>query len=160
MPTHTNAVTNIDRGRIGQVLTDLEHEVALLQLRAAVTRLVSRDASQWVCDDMASLDLIVKEVAAGWSAQGTAGEDLADLEAFWNQYANRVEWAPPDSGNEYREEFCPASEGGPFDTDGYFHAVWAAHVAELRGRAEDNRSAGDDAGPPRTRPALDAFAES
>ena len=129
VPTRTNR-------RIGRVLTDLEDEVALLQLHAAVNRLVSRDASQWVNDDVASLNLVVEDVAAGWWAQGTAGKDLTGLEAFWNRYANRVEWAPPETGDEYREEFCPASEGGPFDTDGYFRAVWAAHVAELRGRAE------------------------
>ena len=136
MTTRTNTLASI-----GRLLTDVEQEVAQLQLRAAVTRLVSRDTSQWVEDDAASLDLIIEGVAAGWAAQGTAGEDFTGLEAFWNQYANRVEWAAPETGDEYREEFCPASEDEPFDTDVYFRAVWEAHVAELRGAAGNLQAA-------------------
>jgi len=53
---------------------------------------------------------------------------------FWSRYANQIEWAPPGVVNEYRAEFCPADVDALFDTDDYFHAVWAAHLARPAGR--------------------------
>ena len=89
--------------------------------------------AQWVNDDTASLDLIIDDVLNEWRQHQAAGNGTAGLEAFWNRYANAVEWAPSGSGHEYRSEFCSADEARPFDTDEYFHAVWAAHIGELRG---------------------------
>jgi len=64
-------------------------------------------------------------------------------DGFWSRYANRIEWAPAESGNEYRAEFCPVNESARFDTDEYFRAVWAAHVAELRaGQSRGLRTTG------------------
>lgn len=103
-----------------------------MDLHRAVIRLVARDTSLWLDDDDESLDMIVTDVAQRWRERQPGGDDPAELEAFWNQYANRVEWASPGSGDQYRAEFCPAEARESFDTGDYFHAVWTAHVAELR----------------------------
>jgi len=118
-------------------LTDIEDEAALLLIRLTVTRLVARDASQWVDDDPTSLDLIVEDVAAQWHRQEPGNADPAGLEDFWNQYANRVEWAR-DGGNQCRPEFCPANPLD-FDCDNYFRSVWKARVIDLPRNAHRRR---------------------
>jgi hypothetical protein len=124
--------TVVDAGRAGRI-AQLERELEVMRLRLAVSRVVTRDVSQWVDDEDAVLDVIVDDVMRWWLAR--SAEEAAVLDGpdgFWSCYANRVEWAPAESGNEYRAEFCPANEGARFDTDVYFRAVWAAHAAELR----------------------------
>lgn len=123
-------------------LAELERELASMRVRLAVTRVVTRDVSQWVNDDDAILDVIVEDVAQQWT--GRTDSDPQELDGpwgFWGRYANRVEWAPPESGNEYRPEFCPANPDTPFDSDDYFRAVWTAHAAGLRGAAKAVRAA-------------------
>jgi hypothetical protein len=121
----------VDGGPLRRLLTDIEDEVTLLRIRLTVTRLVARDTSQWVDDGPASLDLIIADVVAQWQRHEPGNNDPSALEDFWNRYANRVEWAPPDSDNQYRPEFCPANPR-EFDCANYFRAVWAARVLELR----------------------------
>jgi hypothetical protein len=112
-------------------LLELERDLEVMHLRTAVSRVVTRDVSQWVDDDDASLDAIVDDVARRWQAHGNGDPTMLDGPGgFWNRYADRVEWAPPESGHQYRIEFCPA-EDDPFDEDAYFHSVWRAHIVEL-----------------------------
>jgi hypothetical protein len=115
---------------------ELERELESLRLRLIVTKVVARDASQWLNDDDASLEAIITDVVRQWQARLEDEPTVIDgPDGFWSRYANRIEWAAPDSDDEYRREFCPLHEAGRFDTDAYFHAVWAAHVAELRSRS-------------------------
>ncbi|HEY2674189.1 MAG TPA: hypothetical protein VGJ07_27960 [Rugosimonospora sp.] len=118
-------------------VAQLEREVESLRLRAAINRILGRDVSAWVNNDDSHLDLILEDVAQQWLARKDSDPPVLDGPyGFWSRYANHVEWAPPESGNEYRAEFCPAREDDPFDTDDYFRSVWAAHVAELRALTE------------------------
>jgi|SRR5690242_5613319 len=105
----------------------LRREVEELNLRVTVTRLVAQDMSAYVSADEAKIKLVVDDVLAKWAedAPGTGAED------FWRAYANRVEWADLNGGDEYRVEFCPPP-GQPFDADAYFGAVWADHCETLR----------------------------
>jgi hypothetical protein len=119
-------------------VAQLEREVESLRLRATINRILGRDVSAWVNNDDSDLDLIVEDVVQQWLARKDSDPSVLDGPCgFWSRYANRVEWAPPESGNEYRAEFCPAHEDDPFDTDDYFRAVWAAHVAGLGAVTED-----------------------
>lgn len=123
-------------------LAELEQELASMRVRLAVTRVVTRDVSQWVNDDDAILDVIVEDVAQRWIGRTDSDPQVLDgPEGFWSRYANRIEWAPPESGNEFRAEFCPTDPDTPFDSDNYFHAVWTAHVAGLRRAAESVKAA-------------------
>jgi hypothetical protein len=88
--------------------------------RVMLNRYVGRDISQWIDDDDDAMDLVVQDVLSQWQADD-------DLGVFWTHYANAVEYAPPTSHNEYREGF-----GEGEDLDGYYRAVWSAHVASLR----------------------------
>jgi hypothetical protein len=113
-----------------------------MRLRLAITRVVAREASQWVDDDDASLDLIIEDVAQQWTTRTDSDPQVLDGPAgFWSRYGNRIEWGPPGSGNEYRPEVCPADPDALFDRDDYLHAVWAAHVAELRAAATERAAA-------------------
>ena len=138
MPAPTRTVSYHER--IAELLTQMADQVTLLQTRVTVTRLVARDTSQWVDDDARSLDLIVDDVLNEWRQHKAGDADPAALDGLWNRYASRVEWASPDSGHEYRSEFCPADEKQPFDSDGYFRAVWAAHLDGLRQAANGVQS--------------------
>ena len=123
-----------DAERVNRLLRELEREIDAQNLRLVATRLVARDVSQWVEDDSGSLDLIVEDVLTGWHEHLRCRSETLDPDRLWNRYANRVEFAPPTSGNEFRSEFCPVGSG-PMDTDDYFRSVWAAHVAGLRSAA-------------------------
>lgn len=126
------SATVVDTGRAGR-MAELEREVEVMRLRLAVSRVVTRDVSQLVNDDDATLDLIVDDVMRRWQARSADEPAVLDgPDGFWSRYANRVEWAPAESDDEYRAEFCPANESMRFDTEEYFRAVWAAHAAELR----------------------------
>ena len=102
-----------------------------VQLKA--TRMVTRDLSPWTDDD-AGIDLVVEHVLGAWSDGDPDRDEPCELTRFWNRYANRVEFAEPGTGDEFRAEFCPA-EPGPMDTDDYYRAVWRSHIAGLRARA-------------------------
>ncbi len=135
--------TGLTRRRTGtRRMAELAHDVESLRLRAAINRIVGRDVSAWVNDDDASPDLTVEDVAQHWLARPDGDPQALDgPDGFWSQYANRVEGAPAESGNDYRAEFCATSVGGGFDDYDYFHAVWAAHVSGLRAAATDIRTA-------------------
>jgi len=137
------SATVVDTGRAGRI-AQLERELEVMRLRLAVSRVVTRDVSQWVNDDDAVLDVIVDDVMRWWLARSAEEPAVLDgPDGFWSRYANRIEWAPAESGNEYRAEFCPVNESARFDTDEYFRAVWAAHVAELRaGQSRGLRTTG------------------
>jgi hypothetical protein len=114
----------------------LERELQSLSLRLTITRSVARDMSTWVRDDEESVDLVIADVLRRWQDRDLCGQPAGpdDPEEFWNQYANRVEFAPPGSDDEYRAEFCPAGPE-PISIDDYYLAVWQAHVAQLRAAA-------------------------
>jgi hypothetical protein len=79
---------------------------------------------------------LIEDVLIQWTRACDGHIDgQPDLDAFWNGYANRVEFAPSDSGDEFRAEFCPA-ELTHMDTDDYYRAVWRARVARLRTGAD------------------------
>jgi hypothetical protein len=114
-----------------RLLVELGRELESLRLMATVNRIVGRDVSAWLDDDDASLDLIVDDVTRKWLSRTDSDPQTLDgPDSFWSRYANRVEWAPPDSDDEYRVKFCP-SDRDDFDPEQYFRAVWRAHVAEL-----------------------------
>jgi hypothetical protein len=115
-----------------RLLVELGRELESLRLMATVNRIVGRDVSAWLDDDDASLDLIVDDVTGKWLSRAESDPQTLDGPGgFWSRYANRIEWAPPDSDDEYRVEFCPSDPDG-FDPEQYFRAVWRTHVAELR----------------------------
>jgi hypothetical protein len=122
-------------------VAELEHELKLYRLRLEVTRLVVMDMSRWVEDDDDCLDLVIDDVVTRWLARDSDTDEPAPrglreshrgLRQFWKQTANRVEYAPEDSGDERRVEFCLPEGQVEEDTDGYYYRVWAAHVAGLR----------------------------
>jgi hypothetical protein len=127
------AGTVADRSADAARVAELEAELLSLGQRLLVTRLVAQDMSRWVEDDTPTVDLIIGDVLVRWRACGNHG-DPTSLNDFWWQYANRVEYASPENGNEWREEFCPP-ESEPFDDGAYYEAVWLAHVAELHAQA-------------------------
>lgn len=113
-------------------LSKLKSEVESLRLRLVVTRMVVRDVSAHV-DDEAGLDLIINDVVSRWLDRDQTREPfvLDGPGGFWNWYANRVEFAPPGSDDEYRAEFCPP-EPERLEIEAYYEAVWHAHIADLR----------------------------
>jgi hypothetical protein len=123
-------------------VAELEHELELLKLRLEVTRLVVMDMSRWVENQDDLLDLVIDDVVTRWLARdpdadvparpGGRRESHRGLRAFWRQTANRVEYAPEGSQDEYRAEFCPLDGQVATDIDAYYCRVWAAHVAELQ----------------------------
>ncbi len=106
----------------------LRREIDALQRRVAITRLVAQDMSRYVSDDTAKVSLVIDDVLAAWAdaAPGTEGA------VVWREYANRVEWARPDTGDTYRAEFCSQPSDEPFDEEAYFEAVWADQCEILR----------------------------
>ncbi|GIH19683.1 hypothetical protein [Rugosimonospora africana] len=109
---------------------DLERQLEDMILRLAVTQLVYRDVTVYVDQDEL-VDRVVENVVRGWRCrkQG-APTELGGPDGYWNQYANRVEFAPASSGDTYRAEFCP-DVSQPFDEHDYYRAVWHAHIAGL-----------------------------
>jgi hypothetical protein len=99
--------------------------------RSTVARLVVPDMHAWVEDDDGCIDLVIADVLARWQTRGSdEPARLGGHGGFWCRYANRVEYAPPGSENEYRAEFC--APGEKLNTDEYYFRVWAAHIAGLR----------------------------
>jgi hypothetical protein len=105
----------------------LQREVEALGSRVTITRIVAQDLSVYVSADEVRIKIVVDDVLAKW-AEDAPGTGAA---AFWRAYANCVEWADLNGGDEYRAEFCPP-EGEPFDDHAYFAAVWADHSETLR----------------------------
>jgi hypothetical protein len=114
----------------------LGRQLESLRVRFAVTRQVVMDMSRWVDDDQEAVDLVVDDVLRRWSERDRSDEsaEIVGPNSFCNQYAHRVEFAPPDSGDQLRAEFCPP-EGEPFNAVHYYSSVWRAHVADLRAAA-------------------------
>lgn len=105
-------------------------------LHLKATRIVTRDLSPWTDDD-AGIDLVVEDVLGRWSGNSPdADDEPCELSRFWNRYANRVEFAEPGTGDQFRAEFCPTGPG-PMDTDDYYRAVWRTHIDGLRATATD-----------------------
>ena len=128
-----SAATTADQASI---ISAVQREVEALGARVTITRLVAQDMSVYVGADEAKINLVVDDVLAKW-AEDAPGTGAAD---FWRRYANRIEWADLNGGDEYRAEFCPPP-GEPFDDDAYFEAVWADHCETLRLAALLRRSA-------------------
>jgi hypothetical protein len=119
-------------GRIGVRLAELEQEVERLRALAVINRAVGRDTSLYLDDDEAALDLIADDVLCQWlTREPSDPQALTGSESFWTQYADRVEWPPPGSEEEFRAEFCPP-DGEPFNREEYGRAAWKAHVEQLR----------------------------
>src|SRR5690348_1534049 len=90
------SATAVDTGRAGRVAR-LGRELEVMRLRLAVSRVVTRDVSQWVNDDDAVLDVIVDDVMRRWLARSAEEPAVLDgPDGFWSRYANRVEWAPAE----------------------------------------------------------------
>ncbi|GIH19663.1 hypothetical protein [Rugosimonospora africana] len=83
-------------------------------------------------DDDSGVDLVINDVARRWRGHESSALDGPD--GFRNQYANRVEFAPPGSDHEYRPEFCPPKPER-IEIEEYYKAVWQAHIADLRAAA-------------------------
>jgi hypothetical protein len=110
----------------------LERELESLGLRLLATRLVVKDMSQWVNDDDGSVDLVIEDLLRCWQERDRDGEpaEPGGLDEFWERYAKRVEFASSGSDQEMRAECCP-DDPTLLEGDGYYYAVWGAHVAQL-----------------------------
>lgn len=118
--------------RHSRLVAKVECELERLRALTVINRAVGRDASYWLDDDDADVDLVVDDVLHQWLIRSTSDPRvLTGFAEFWTQYANRVEWPPPGSEEEFRAEFCPA-DGEPFDREEYGRAAWRAHVNQLR----------------------------
>jgi hypothetical protein len=99
------------------LLAEMQRNMAA---RLEVVRMTARDVSQYLKDDDDALELLVDDVLSFWDGE-------SDLSELWHLYANKVEYAPDGSDQEYRSGF-----GEGEDLDAYYRAVWGAKVNELK----------------------------
>jgi hypothetical protein len=111
-------------------------ELTNMSLRMNVVWLVARDLSPLVNHDDDCVNLVVEDVLRRWQTVDPDQRQAqpGGLDGFWDRYADQVEYGRPDSGDQYRAEFCPPDPES-FDLDAYYAAVWRAHATDLRRKA-------------------------
>ncbi len=110
-------------------------ELLVARLRAEATIDVSASVGPWLGNDPGQVAAVVADVVAGWLAlppAERAGLALTGPGRYTDRYIAGVLYANPGD-DEYRTEFCPVTDGQPFDWDTYNRAVWAHHTAQLTG---------------------------